>query len=104
GYAKPAGKQVEHAILLGETELYTRVALEGGSSSDTLLRKPLSQMGDADLAKAWSFFEYVGKEEGKKGQLWIRGLCDIFSQAGPSLVQFRAKSEELFGTKGDGDK
>jgi hypothetical protein len=101
-YAKPAGKEVERANLLGETEVYTTAALDGGSPIDGLMRKPLHQMSDADLAKAWSFFEYVGAEEGKKGQTWLRGVCDVFAQAGPSLVQLREKTEASFGTPGDG--
>jgi hypothetical protein len=98
-YAKPAARQIERSILLGESELFTRIALEHGAPADQLLRKPLHQMEDADLAKSWSFFEWVGRAEGKRGQLWLRALCEVFSQAGPSLVQFREKSEQSFGVQ-----
>jgi hypothetical protein len=92
--------QIERAILMGETELFTTVALESGPPADALLRKPLHQMEDADLAKSFSFFEWVARKEGKPGQLWLRALCEVFSQSGPSLAQFREKSEQAFGISG----
>ena len=101
-YAKPAsGTTVERSVFLGESELFLRVALTAGPGSDTLLRKPLHQMDDGSLAKSWSFFEWVGRDGGKNGQLWLRALCDIYCKSGPSLKEFRAKSEELFGVSGD---
>ncbi len=101
-YAKPAGgKKAERSILMGETELFLRVALDHGPPADLLLRKPLHQMEDADLAKAWSFFEWIARDEGKRGQLWMRALCEVFAHAGPSLVQYRATSEEAFGVQGE---
>ena len=38
---------------------------------------------------------------GKKGQLWLRALCDVFVESGPSLDAFRTKSEEALGVKGE---
>jgi hypothetical protein len=96
-YGKAAsGRRIERAILMGETELYTRIALTSGTPADSLLRKPLHQMEDADLAKAWSLFAWVGKTRAKEGQVWLRALCDVFTESGPSLAQFREKSEKAF--------
>ena len=101
-YARSTGvRQIERAILMGETELFTRVALEHGPPAEQLLRRPLHQMADADLAKSWSFFEWVARCEGRRGQLWLRALCEVFAQSGPSHVQFRERSEALFGSQGD---
>jgi len=100
-YGKAQKNKVERAIFMGESELYTTVALEHGPPSDQLLRKPLHQMGDGDFAKSWSFFEWVAKEEGRKGQVWLRALCDVFVESGPSLDQFRAASEQALDVTGE---
>jgi hypothetical protein len=91
------GKEAERAILMGEVELFTRVALESGPPSDTLLRKPLHQMGDGDLCKSWSFLEYLLAKEGKPGQLFLRQLCDLIAKSGPSVAQIRELAEKSLG-------
>ncbi|MSR47396.1 MAG: hypothetical protein EXS13_10080 [Planctomycetes bacterium] len=100
-YAKPSAAAIEHSVFLGETEIFTTLALEHGAAIDTLLRKPLHQMEDADLAKAWSFFEYVGKQEGKPGQQWLRAVCELYSVGTMSIDPYRTKSETLFAVSGE---
>jgi len=98
-YADPKG--TKSAMLEGEIESYTRLALERGPSLDALVRKPLSGMADGDLAKSWSFLEYLLVDEGKKGQLFLRQLCDSISESGPSTQKTRAVAEKAFGITGD---
>jgi len=102
-YADPKGTKSapERAMLEGEIESYTRLALERGPSLDALVRKPLSGMADGDLAKSWSFLEYLLVDEGKKGQLFLRQLCDSISESGPSTQKTRAVAEKAFGITGD---
>lgn len=100
-YAKSAKSEVERSVFLGESEIFTTLALEHGAPIDALLRKPLHQMEDADLAKAWSFFEYLGKQEGKPGQQWLRAVCDLFAAGTSGIDTYRRKSEELFGVTGE---
>ena len=96
-YAKPKGsKEIEHSILMGELELYTRVALENGPPVDALIRKPLHQMGDGDLSKSWSFVEYLLNQEGKRGELFLRGLCDVIAKSGLSNSEIRGVAEKSF--------
>jgi hypothetical protein len=86
-YAKSGEeRQIERAVLMGQTEIYTQSALEHGPPPDRLLAQPLHLMEDADLAKAWSLFEWIAAEQGKPGQLWLRGLCDVFAATGKADV------------------
>ncbi len=100
-YAKSAGAQVERSVLLGETEQFTQIALDHGRPLDGMLLLSLSQMEDADLAKSWSFFEYIGAMEEKRGQLWLRALCQLFAEGKAGVPEYRAKSEALFDVKGE---
>jgi hypothetical protein len=97
-YAKPKGaKEAERSLLMGELEIYTQSALKSGPPCDTLIKKQLAQMGDADLAKSWSFLEFVLTKTGKPGQLWLRGLCDLANTAPGEVKPLRALTERLFG-------
>lgn len=100
-YARTAGHAAERSVFLGETEIFTTLALDHGAPIDALLRKPLHSMEDADLAKSFSFFEYVGRQEGKPGQQWLRALCELYAAGGSSLDAWRARSEALFGVQGE---
>jgi hypothetical protein len=102
-YADPKGTKSapERAMLEGEIESYTRLALERGPALDALVRKPLSGMSDGDLAKSWSILEYLLTDEGKKGQLFLRQLCDQIAESGPSSQKTRAVAEKAFGVTGE---
>jgi hypothetical protein len=100
-YAKTASHEVERSVFLGESEIFTTLALDHGAPIDALLRKPLHTMEDADLAKAWSFFEYLGDREGKPGQEWLRAVCELYSAGTLSGDAWRKKTEELFGVTGE---
>ena len=100
-YGKSATHEVERSVFLGESEIFTTLALDHGAPIDALLRKPLHQMEDADLAKAWSFFEYLGDQEGKPGQQWLRAVCDLFAGGTPGIDAYRTRSDALFGVQGE---
>lgn len=73
-YRKREIKKVEGDKTVGEgrRDVYNEVALTKGRPIDQLALKLLFEMDDADLAKSWSFFDYVARKEGKAGQLWLR--------------------------------
>jgi hypothetical protein len=97
-YAKPKGaSEVANSIRMGELELYAKVALESGPPVDALIRKPLHQMSDGDLAKSWSFVEFLLTQKNKPGQLFLRQLCDVISKSGLSNTQIRELAEKSFG-------
>lgn len=96
-YAKPKGQnEVANSIRMGELELYSKVALENGPPVDALIRKPLHQMSDGDLAKSWSFVEFLLSQKNKPGQLFLRQLCDVISKSGLSNSQIRELAEKSF--------
>lgn len=67
--AREAG---EKTIGVARREMYNQVALQNGRPIDQLALRDLVVMDDADLAKAWSFFDYVARKEGEAGQRWLR--------------------------------
>ncbi len=59
----------------------------------------LYDLEDGDLAKSWSTFDWVAKELGKMGQVWLREGCQAARSRNTFLAEWRTKSEELFGTE-----
>jgi len=70
----------------GRRDVYNEVALTKGRPIDQLALKILFEMDDADLAKSWSFFDYVARKEGKAGQLWLRA-AGSFAGARKTFIQ-----------------
>ena len=71
------------------------------SGVEALLQKGRVSYFQGDLAKAWSFYEFLATEGGKPGQLWLRTCCDLHADNGLQLSSLRAKCEESFGVKDD---
>lgn len=85
-------------ILLGERYMYTQLALEKGRKIDALAPLKIYGMVDSDLAKAWSFWDYVARQEGKTGQQWLRLACALSREKGARFVlPWREQSAPLFG-------
>lgn len=62
----------EKTVGVARRDLYNEVALKAGRPIDQLALRDLVVMDDADLAKSWSFFDYVARKEGEAGQRWLR--------------------------------
>ncbi len=93
------GEQGLVEILLGERYVYNQLALDRGRSIDRLAPMTIVAMGDADLAKAWSLFDHVARNEGKTGQVWLRAACRLAREKGPGFVlDWREESARLFDT------
>jgi hypothetical protein len=73
------------------------LAVQKGPALDSLCIKEAHEFDDADLAKAWSLFDYLAREEGKNGQLLLRASFDArkTNNRGKYLQRFRDKSRKL---------
>lgn len=84
-------------VLMGERWLFNELALDEGRPIERLLPVPLWEMGDADLAKAWSFYDYLAQEEGVRGQQWLRAACELARSGDAQWVnQLRERGAALF--------
>lgn len=96
GRRAPGGNE-EHVLMLGERYMYNQLALEKGRRIDSLAPMNIYSMGDADLAKAWSFFDYIAHEEGETAQRWLRDVCEL-ARSNPAkfIPTWRANSAKLW--------
>jgi hypothetical protein len=101
GYAKAAEKEGEKTVQSGQKGNFNDIALKIGPTFDQLVLKGLADFNDADLAKAWSFYDYVAKKLGRKGQDFLRQICMSAARSGKGyLERERAMLEEWFDVKG----
>lgn len=99
GYVKRERTKEEGEKTVGEgrRDLYNAIALELGKPIEQVARKSLFELDDADLAKSWSFFDYVARAEGKPGQLWLRAAGEHSHDASTFLADWRADAAEILG-------
>jgi len=99
GYVKRERERAEGEKTVGEgrRDLYNAIALELGRPIDQLARKDLFELDDADLAKAWSFFDYIARAEGKPGQLWLRSAGRHSHNAKTFLAEWRKDAAAILG-------
>lgn len=75
-YAGPdEGEEGDKEVVQGFRDWLNEMALERGPRIDRLALKTLFEMEDPDLAKSWSFFDFIAREEGREGQEWLRAHC-----------------------------
>ena len=99
-YAHQVKKEGEKTLQEGLRDWFNALAVESGPAIDRLATKSLFEMGDADLAKSWSFYDYLARKTGKQGQQFLRAACNT-ERAGKTFINdWRAKSEEIFEIKG----
>ena len=65
-----------------------------------LALKTLADFTDPDIAKSYSLFNFVAKNQGEKGQRWLRACCNAAAVPAQMIPQWRKKSEELFEVTG----
>lgn len=94
-YAKAKQEPAKKTVQEGKKGFFNEAALKYGPTIDTLLVKELHELTDADLAKAWSVFDWIARTQGRKGQLWLR-LCCMSHRGGDFMKTLRARTEELF--------
>lgn len=99
-YAKPPEQEGKKTVQLGQKGGFNELALAAGPTIEQLFIKPLAQFTDADLAKAWSFFDYVAKKTKREGQLFLRTLCFAAARSKNGFLEReRATCESILGTE-----
>jgi len=99
-YARKNKSEGDKAKQLGLRDYFNALAIEKGPTIDKLALKGLFDMEDADMAKSWSFFDFIAKKCGKQGQLFLRACCNASRTKATFVKDWRAKAEEIFDVKG----
>ena len=64
-------------------------------SIDQIALKTLFELEDADLAKSWSFYDYVCRKEGKAGQEWLRAAGECSRNRQTFLQKWREAAASI---------
>lgn len=81
----------------GRRDTYNEVALKEGRPIEQLALRELFEMDDADLCKAWSFFDYLARKEGKAGQEWLRAAGRFSPDRKKFIAEWRAAAAAILG-------
>lgn len=87
----------EKTFGVGRRAKLNQVALTKGQPIERLALKTLYQMDDTDVAKAWSFFDYLVREEGKNAQLWLRTAGKLSLERSSMIAAWREAATKLLG-------
>jgi hypothetical protein len=101
-YVHEKRKEGERDAKLGLRDFYNALALDFGPPIDKLAPRELFSFEDADVAKAWSFYDFVVKKEGKQGQLFLRAACEASKDKATFIQKWREKTNQIFAF-GEGD-
>lgn len=93
-------KEGEKTAVMGLRDAFNAMALEEGPKIDAMSLKTLFELGNADFAKGWSFYDYTARKMGKKGQQWLRAGCKAALKRKTMINDWREASEQLFDTEG----
>ena len=99
-YVRPAGEEGLKTVMIGLRDMYNGIALDKGPRFDKMALKYLFDFEDADLAKSWSMFDWIAKDLGKEGQIWLREGCIAARDRAAFIADWREVSEEIFDVKG----
>lgn len=100
-YRKEEGEEGIKTIGESIRSYFNGLALEEGPKLSTLAIKTLFEMEDADLAKAWSLFDYMGRSEGEDGQLVLRAHCHSGTRDEGMINSWREKANAILGVDGE---
>jgi hypothetical protein len=78
-------------------ETLNATAREHAPRIDRLLLKYLYAMENEDLAKSWSFLDYVATDLDLTGQRWLRACCRLSRNRDTFMAELRKYTEELYG-------
>lgn len=99
-YVRQKKAGADRTAQVGLRDWYNAMALESGAPIDRLILFKLIDMGDGDLAKSWSYFDWIAKKRGKEGQLFLRQCCQQARTNTTFINELRAKAEEIFNITG----
>ena len=104
-YGKSKGeeekKRGDKPLRMGLREFFTAHALADGPSYDKLIPKIRYELNDADLCKAWSFYEFLVKSEGEQGQRLLRMNCRRASNKSTLINGLREDGAALYELSGE---
>jgi hypothetical protein len=86
----------ERSEQMGLRDYYNAIALDNGPPIDKLATRELYSFEDADVAKAWSFYDFLVKKEGKKGQLFLRAACQFANDKATFIQKWRDKCNIIY--------
>ncbi len=101
-YDRTPGPEGKKTVAEGRRAAFNELALSKGPPLHRLVSMDLADMEDPDLAKGWSFFDFVARTLGKKGVLWLRAACFEAGKEDGFVERLRARTKEIFGLK-EGD-
>ena len=90
-------KRGEKAMAFGRRATYNQLALEQGSPINQIALKKLFELADGDLAKGWSFYDYIARKEGKPGQEWLRAAGQHATRRSSFIQKWREAAAEVLG-------
>jgi hypothetical protein len=98
-----SGVEGQKTATEGQRGAFNALALAKGLPVPEMSVKKLAEMDDADLAKAWSLFDYIARKEGKTGIFWLRSACDAARDKGNFLAKWREETRSLFTVREGAD-
>jgi hypothetical protein len=87
------GKKV---LVVGRRAVYNEMALTQGSPIQSIALKSLYQLNDADLAKGWSFYDFIARKEGRQGQEWLRAAGEFSTNPKSFVEEWRNAGARIF--------
>jgi hypothetical protein len=96
---REASKPGEKTIAFGRRAVYNQLALEQGSPINQIALKKLYELADADLAKGWSFYDFITRKEGKAGQQWLRAAGQHATRRSSFIQNWREAAAEILGVQ-----
>ena len=94
-------KKGDKPLRMGLRDFFVEHALASGPRYDKLIPKIRFELNEADLCKSWSFFEFIVKSEGEKGQRLLRATCDRARNKSTLVNSLREDGAELYEIEGE---
>ena len=92
------------AVMKGLREVMAEMAIHAGTPFDQLAKKELWQFGNEDMAKSWSFYDWLANQAGRDGQVWLRQVCKLANGDRSAFsAELRSSAAATFGLTGSGD-
>lgn len=89
------GEKGEKSFDMGLRAKLNAVALSNGRPVEQLAIKTLFEMDDADVAKSWSFYDYLIRREGEAAQRWLRLAGELSLDRGTFIASWREAATQL---------
>ena len=97
-YEKPkTADPGEKVTAFGRRVTYNKLALEHGAPINLIALKKLFELADGDLAKGWSFYDFIARKEGKAGQMWLRAAGQHVLERDSFIENWRLAAAKILG-------